>query len=249
MRSPHVVTLAVSLGLVHVGAARPALAGRTHYGWLPATEVSPERGVELETWITELDNVGTADRDKTELLWSPTLGLTDQLELGLPIELSWVRVGGMPGATALDRWGVEARYRFASSDPVDAPPWVPLVRVAVKREVDERRAVTLEADAVLSYECGRWHAAAGVSASQLFHSGPDVTVVRPLAGASYGVTDSLRLGLEVVSTLVPRGVGPDWTAVGPNLGFTHGRFWVAASLPLGVSNVDTAPRVRWGIAF
>ena len=63
------------------------------------------------------------------------------------------------------------------------------------------------------------------------------------------VSGELRAGAEVVASLFPRGAGTDWVAAGPNLAWTHGRFWLAASLPIGLSNIDAAARVRWGIAF
>jgi hypothetical protein len=232
-----------------LAVARPAIAGRTHYGWLNGTEVVPERGVELETWIQDLDNVGPIDRDETELVWYATIGITDQLELALPIELSWARAGAAPGATSLDRWGAEARYRLVTSDPVDAPALVPLVRLAIKREVDERRAATVEAEFNLSYEGGRVHAAASVGWRQLLHADVDPIVLRPAAGISIAVTEELRAGVESIASITARGPGVDWVAAGPNLGWTHGRFWLAASLPIGLSNIDAAARVRWGISF
>ncbi len=240
---------ALAAALPLVLAARPASAGRSHYGWLNGTEVVPERGVELETWVQDLDNAGDAERDETSLWWSVTLGITDRLELALPLELSWSRAGGAAGVTQLDRWGAEARYRFVSSDPVDAPPLVPLLRVAVKREVDERRAVDVEAEVLVSYERGCLHASASVMGRQLIRSGEDAFLVRPMGGVSLAITDELRAGAEVVGSFAPRGTGADWVAAGPNLAWTHGRFWLAASLPVGLSNIDAAARVRWGIAF
>lgn len=246
LRAVNIAPVVVIAGLA---LAAPASAGRTHYGWINGTEVVPERGVELETWVQDLDNVGEPARDETSLWWSATLGITDRLELSLPIELSWARAGAAPGVTQLDRWGAEARYRFVSSDPVDAPALVPLARLAIKREVDERRAVDVEAELELSYEQGRLHAIASVSGRQLIHSGQDAILVRPAAGISVAITDELRAGVEAVGSLFPRGPGTDWVAAGPNLAWTHGRFWLAASAPIGLSNIDSAARVRWGIAF
>lgn len=243
------VKLAPVVVIAGLALAAPASAGRTHYGWINGTEVVPERGVELETWVQDLDNVGDTERDETSLWWSATLGITDRLELSLPIELSWARAGAAPGVTQLDRWGAEVRYRFASSDPVDAPALVPLARLAIKREVDERRAVDVEAELEVSYERGRLHAIASVSGRQLIHSGDDAILVRPAAGVSVSLTDELRAGVEAVGSLFPRGPGTDWVAAGPNLAWTHGRFWLAASAPIGLSNIDSAARVRWGIAF
>jgi hypothetical protein len=232
-----------------VAVARPASAGRTPFGWLSGTEVVPERAVELDTWIHDLDNVGAAERDETELGWSAIVGITDQLELALPVELSWSRVGAVPGETSLDRWGGELRYRFASSDPLEAPALVPLLRLSIQREIDDRRAATVEGEAVLSYDCNRVHAAASVSWRQTFHEGSDPIRVRPMAGVSVAVTDELRLGVEAVSSFAARGPGANWVAVGPDLAWSHGRFWLSVSAPIGVSNVDAATRVHWGVAF
>ncbi len=235
--------------LAGLALASPADAGRTHYGWIDGTEVVPERGVELETWVQDLDNVGDDERDESSLWWAATLGITDRLELRLPIELSWARVGTAPGVTQLDRWGAEARYRFVSPDPVEAPALVPLLRVAIKRELDQRRAAAVEAEGQLSYERGCVHAIVSLGGRQLFREGQDAMLVRPAAGISVALTGELRAGVEAVASLVPRGPGDDWVAAGPNLAWTHGRFWLAASAPIGLSNIDSAVRVRWGIAF
>ncbi len=235
--------------LAIMALAAPASAGRTHYAWINGTEVLPERGVELETWVQDLDNVGELARDETALWWSVTLGITDRLELALPIEMAWTRTGNTPGSTQLERWGAEARYRFAPSDPVDAPALVPLLRVAIKREVDDRRAANVELEAILTYERGCVHAIASVTGRQLFREGEDSLLVRPMAGVSIAITDELRAGVEAIASLVPRGAGTDWVAAGPSVAWTHGRFWLAASAPVGLTNIDAAPRLRWGIAF
>src|SRR6185295_1602276 len=52
------------------------------------------------------------------------------------------------------RFGIEARYRFSSPDPAEATGLVPLVRIAVKRDVIVRDSVRLEGDAVVSYDLG-----------------------------------------------------------------------------------------------
>jgi hypothetical protein len=246
------------LVLAGLALAAPATAGRTHYGWINGTEVMPERGVELDTWLADLDNVstgvstGTSDadeRDETQLGWAATIGITDRLELALPIELSWTRSGETPGETQLDRWGAEVRYRLASPDPVEAPALVPLARVAVKRAVADRRAVDVEAELTLSYERGCVHATLSVAGRRLLRDGRDATLVRPAGGLSVALTGELRAGVEAVSGLSPRGPDDDWVAVGPNLAWTHGRFWLAISAPIGLSNIDSAARIRWGIAL
>src|SRR4051812_16758367 len=139
-------------------APRTAQAGRTFYGWLYGTEVMPERGVELQTWIFEENNKYGASDKESSIWWGPQVGITDKLELSLPIEMEWTTP--VPGKTAFTfkRFGIEARYRFVSQDPVDAPPFAPLLRIAVKRDVTVRDDLYVEADAVGSYEVGAVHA-------------------------------------------------------------------------------------------
>nr|MBA3458146.1 hypothetical protein [Deltaproteobacteria bacterium] len=47
--------------------AAPAMAsaGRTQYGWLFGTEVMPERGAELQTWIDEQNGLDPVDINST----------------------------------------------------------------------------------------------------------------------------------------------------------------------------------------
>ena len=48
---------------VLLAGAAPAGAGRTPYGWLEDVETLPERGVELEGWVEELDERPDPDDD------------------------------------------------------------------------------------------------------------------------------------------------------------------------------------------
>ena len=75
---------------VLVALPATAHAGRTFYGWLYGTEVMPERGVELQTWISTR-RTSTSRRQTLDDLGAsaPSVGITDQLELGLPIEIVW----------------------------------------------------------------------------------------------------------------------------------------------------------------
>src|SRR5512139_340082 len=113
----------------------------------------PERGVELQSWITEQNFEG---HERDSWLFSAQVGVTDQLELGFPLEIEWFRDPSMmpPAGTRFDQFGIEARYRFVTQDPVDAPAVVPLLRVGVMRPIVERRVVQPEIDLVLSYEAG-----------------------------------------------------------------------------------------------
>ena len=228
---------------------RSASAGRSFYGWLYGTEVMPERGVELQTWILEEDNKDAGHAKETSVWWGPLVGVTDQLELALPIEMTWeVHDGAAPSFT-LDRYGIEARYRFVTQDPVEAPPFAPLVRVAVKRDVTVRDAVRPEADIVGSYESGGVHALVDVGFVGEINSDQHHFELRPGGGVSINVAGDFRLGGEAYAELSLDDNGDSWAVVGPNFSWTHGRFWLTGAFGIGIYKIKAAPRVMWGIAF
>src|SRR3954454_6504842 len=75
-------------------AAGTAHAGRTFYGWLYGTEVMPERGAELQTWISEENDAVPETHARETTCWiGPAIGITDQLELVLPVQFTWEREG------------------------------------------------------------------------------------------------------------------------------------------------------------
>lgn len=241
-----------------------AHAGRSFYGWLYGTEVMPERGVELQTWVFETnDKYGTDGMQESSIWWGPQIGITDQLELSLPIELYWSSdtdpdMNVTRPVFTFRRFGIEARYRLAVPDPVDAPPVVPLVRLAVKRDISARDNVRIEADLVASYEAGAVHLLADLGF--IADTARRYTELRPSVGLSIRVAGELRLGAEGYSELsldtqkASTGTPPtfppvSWAAVGPNLSWTHGRFWLSATFGIGVYHIRTAPRVMWGVAF
>jgi len=227
---------------------RTASAGRSFYGWLYDTEVLPERGVELQTWILESNDKYGSHAKESSIWWGPLIGITDQLELALPIELEW---SSDPDKTVFTfrRYGIEARYRLASQDPAEASAFVPLVRVAVKRDVTLRDDVRVEGDLVASYEVGPVHALVDLGFIGDLQPNDQYTQARPGAGVSIRVAEGLRFGAEAYSEISLKKNGTSWAAVGPNIAWTHGRFWLSGALGIGVYHVKLAPRVMWGIAF
>lgn len=212
----------------------------------------PERGVELQSWLTEQNFEG---REYNEWLFAAQVGITDQLELVLPLEIEWFRDPSMtpPAGTRFSEFGIEARYRFVTPDPVDAPALVPLVRVGVMRPISERRIVQPEIDFVLSYETGVVQMLVDlglVARLDVSDTGDNSFRFRPGAGVSVLVAPDhdLRLGAEVVAEM---GEGDEWVIAGPNLAWTHGRFWISGAFGIGINQsvINTAPRVQWGIAF
>ena len=231
---------------------RTADAGRTFYGWLYGTEVMPERSVELQTWILDESGKYGSSNKETWLWWGPLIGVTDQLELALPIELEWASVeinDVIRTSFTFKRFGIEARYRFASSDPAEAKGLVPLVRVAAKRDVIVRDSVRFEGDVVVSYDLGPVNALVDMGFIADLATSNRHTEVRPGGGISIQVANGLRLGAEAYSELSLDTHGERWATVGHNLAWTHGRFWLSGMFGIGVYHVRTAPRVMWGVAF
>jgi hypothetical protein len=232
-----------------MAAPGSAHAGRTFYGWLYGSEVMPERGVELQSWITDLNFEGRAENS---WLFGAQVGVTDQLELGFPLEIDWYRdPNQMPQAgTRFARFGIEARYRFVTQDPVDAPAFVPLVRVGVKRLVADRHGVQPELDVVLAYETGIVQVLLDLGiVAQLSADEGETFQIRPGAGVSVLAAPDLRFGAEVFAH-IPNS-GDSWFIAGPNMSWTHGRFWISGVFGIGLNQtvINTAPRVQWGIAF
>ncbi|HEX5060478.1 MAG TPA: hypothetical protein VFV99_14020 [Kofleriaceae bacterium] len=240
----------VLLTAVLVAAPGSAHAGRTFYGWLYGTEVMPERGAELQSWITE-ENFDNLKQDSWQ--FSAQIGITDQLELGLPLEIDWFRdTTTMPptAGTVFSRFGADLRYRFVTQDPVDAPAIVPLLRVGVKRLITQRDGFQPEADLVVSYESGIVQAEVDLGfLAQVGIQGDDYYAFRPGAGVSVLAIDDLRFGAEFFAEI--NNADDSWYIAGPNMAWTHGRFWMSAAFGVGLDQdrIKTAPRVQWGIAF
>jgi hypothetical protein len=241
----------VVLALAAVAAPADALAGRDYYGWLYGTEVLPERSAELMTWVSEENDVHDEGHLAETRWWiGPLIGITDQLELALPVEVAWDRATGTPTHNGLDRYGVELRYRLVTQDPVDAPPLVPLIRIAVNRGVltSERSTINPQIDAVVSYEAGVVHVLADVGAYADLSRDDQHFELRPGAGLSVLAIGDLRIGAEVHAEIT-LDKGGSWAAAGPNLAWSHGRTWLSAAYGIGFYGIKDAPKLQWGIAF
>jgi hypothetical protein len=232
-------------------AAMPGVAhaGRTPYGWLLGTEVIPERGAEIMTWVAEENGKEPNDIHDTWLAWSALVGVTDRLELGLPIEMLWREQDGVEPSFTVRWFGAEARYRFVSPDPVEAPALSPLVRVAIKRDVTTRGLVRAEANLVATYRAGRVQATVDLGGIADVGRDDSHFELRPGAGVSVELCADLRLGAEAYAELSLDDDRESWAAFGPNLAWTHGRFWLSAAFGIGIYQIETAPRIVWGILF
>jgi hypothetical protein len=243
-----VVVAAAALAILLI-AERSAAAGRSRFGWLYDVDTLPERSVELETWIFEENGKGPIS--ETTVWWAPVIGITDRLELALPIELAFETGEPMEADhTSLYRFGAEVRWRLASADPADAPVFVPLVRLGVKRVVDERKHVRVEPGVVLGLDLGRVHLGVDLGGAITASNDEFSVEARPGFGVSVALNEDLRVGAEGYLQLKVGGErGRDWVVAGPNLSWTHGRFWLTLALPIGLYQIDAAPRLNWAIAF
>jgi hypothetical protein len=229
--------------------AAPAHAGRSHFGWLYGSDVIPERGVEMETWIVEENKKGDGKIDETSFWWGPVMALTAHLELAIPIEAGHFDDHVTPPSNQFTRWGGELRWRPQSPDKIDAGPLTNLIRVGAKRLIDARAGIRGEADVVTSYDFG--DVIASVDLGAIVEHTPDATAfeLRPAAGVSVRAWGDLRLGGELYSELIVRGEGTSWLVVGPTIALTRGRFWGAATYGIGVFGLRDAPRLTFGLAL
>ena len=251
MRRERFAALAATVFLALAGG--DARAGRSGFAWFFDTEVVPERGVELETWIIDENGLGDRNVDTTRVLWQPTVGVTDRLELALPVEVDYIEIDDpmIGGDTRLAHYGAELRWRLASPDRIESGPVVPLVRFAARRLATARERVRGEGDLVVSAELGTcWRAVIDVGAIGESGTGEDTFAFRPGAGINALVVGELRLGVEAFASFrVDDDGSTDWMVAGPNLAWTHGRFWLAATFGVGLFGIDTAPRINWAVAF
>jgi hypothetical protein len=72
---------------------------------------------------------------------------------------------------------------------------------------------------------------------------------RPGGGVSFRVIEDFRLGVESYAELITQGEGTSWLVIGPTASLTHGRFWGAATLGVGVFGIRDAPRLTFGVAL
>ncbi len=229
-----------------------AEAGRSQYAWLYGAEVLPEKSVEVQQWVYERNGLVDDTVHDTAMWWGVLVGITDQLELVIPVELLWRRVDGAGTEFTIEKYGVEARYRFSKLDSEKPDGFAPLARVAAKRDVNTRDTTIAEADLVLAYQTGKFHGQVDLGGVARINKDDGAEIeLHPGAGVSIEVKKDLRFGIEGIAIVnLDRDLNKrDWAGVGPNMAWTSGRFWLSASFLIGLHQIDTAPRFIWGVLF
>ena len=245
----------MGLALLMVIGAAPgtAHAGRSFFGWLYGPEVLPERGVELQQWLWEEDDKdGPAHARETQMWWAPTIGVTDQLEVSLPVVFAWQVAQAESPSFTLASYGIDVRYRLVSQDPVDKPAFAPLVRVALSRDVTSRDGIIGAADLVGAYDITADVQAAidlGVEAEVHEAHHPTDSELHAGVGLSVKAVGDVRFGAEAFTAISLQSSTYSWAAVGPDIAVTHGRFWLSAAFGIGVYHISYAPRMMWGVLF
>jgi hypothetical protein len=248
------VAAALVVLLVVLAPAAPAHAGFRTTAWSFDTRTVPARRAELEAWITQQYIGPDGAASTTSLLLAPVLGITDQIELAIPVTADFSRATGQ---TQLSQYGLDARWRLVTADPTNAPPIVPLLRATARKIIGNDDLYKLQATLAVSYEpTPRLHLVANASiytVTDLGRGARDQVAAEYSGGALYAVTGDVRVGVDSFAVQQIRGPGPQssWVGAGPALTLSHGRFWVTASVPIGITEnaPDAMPRIIWAIAF
>lgn len=225
-----------------------AHAGRRPFIWTYDTELVPLRRVELEQWVWERNK---PDAGLSSVWWSPVIGLSDHIELAMPIEWYWQEGQG----TQFSTWGGDLRIRLANPDPTMAGPIVPLLRLGIKRRIgDKENPLQIEANAVSSIDINDWlHGAIDIG-THTVPNGHQLSLSYSAGlSAALPVQTDLHIGAEFFgeSYLISDEEIPVVAMVGPNASLTWGRTWITAGGLIGLSEgaAPFMPRLIWAVSL
>lgn len=221
-----------------------AQAGREPFTKVLDNEVLPARGAELLGRIT--DDIG--GEDETASWWGAAFGLSNQVELVLPVEIAYSHT---EDTTRFTWYAAELRWRIAKPGPPPGPGHpVPLVRLSVEKS-NKKRTFTAAGDLVIGTDLSKAvHTSVMVGAEAVL-DGSEVAT-RGGLGVTGNVTGSLRIGGEVFGQvpILPSGETPS-VGAGPAVSYTSGPFWITVG---GLIGLQPAPlpvllRLGWGVEF
>ena len=213
------------------------------YAWLPQIDTLPDGTMELETSLYEHDNLGPFHERSTFLALTPSVALCTCLELAFPITLATITADDASPSSGINRYGAELRYRFLPhSSPLHA-----VARFGLSRYVPIQSQVRTEAGVAASYDVDRVQIAADLDGVLDVNFGHPHAELRPSLGASVRITDELRLGAELHAELSHDDTAPSWAALGPDVAWARGRFWLAGAFGIGIEHITAAPRLNIGM--
>jgi hypothetical protein len=226
-------------------AASPAFAGPQQYGWLIETDTVPDGAIELTTSVFDRDNVGPFHQRATGLVWTPAIGLSHCLELAFPVEIDTITEDDAAPFGGVGRYGAELRYRFLR----DIAGLRPLARFALSHDVQLDTQVRGEVELAVSYDIDRVQIAGDVGGVVDVNFGHLHEELHPSFGASVRTAERLRLGGELHAELSHDATVPSWVAIGPDLAWSRGRFWLAGAFGFGIYQATIAPRLNLGMVW
>lgn len=243
-----------------VGLPFQAQAGRRPFTWAYDTEIVPEGELELETWLWARARSPAASSQSARywIWWGPVFGLTEQLELNLPLQIvSWAGADGQE--TQLESFEADLRYRLkprTNQDPLQA-----LFRLTYHQPTGFPQPPRVDVNAVGSYDFeSGLHLVLDVGAkiglSPLTSAGGDVTTLLTYdLGVAYPVSDEIRVAVENFAELPLVNVpGEVHEFVGPSFEWTRGRFWLTFGVLVGLTPAfdqtpHFMPRLLWAVAL
>jgi len=251
-----ILTLASAL------ASAPAEAGRRAFLFAYDSEIVPEGDVELEQWWWSESRIqaggdrATARAALYWIWWAPVIGLTNHLELALPIQI----IAGANNTT-LQTFSADLYYRFFSREKEGG--FQPLIRASIHQAISARSAPSSgEVNLVLAYgKPSELHIA--VNAGVTFSLPWPENLPRPATGSfgggvSYPLSPGgeFRLSAEVLAEVQDPSMPlafPRYFAGGA-VSWTRGRIWITAGTMVGLTGLSSAsppfiPRLLWAVAL
>ena len=235
----------------------PARAARTFHLFLDESQLVPENGIELETWVWAYGRIpNRIDRPASMWVWwAPAISVSNHFEFEIPLQ-----VVAIPEDTYLHSLGLVARYRIFPRE--DDEGWQPLIRVGYFHPLDPAAGPPAgEVDLVLTIggpQSIRYTLNVGVHLGLPFlqETSPQSFSVlgRGGAGVSFPLGKEWRVAGEFFGQLPIHGDTRPSKAqmyLGPSLAWTRGPFWITFGSLFGLTGDSSRyyPRVLWGIAL
>ncbi len=256
-------------------SATPAFADRTSHLFVDETQVLPEGDVELENWVwaqgqipSSYDPAGKTQYPTTGWIWfGPTVGITNHLEMSLPVVLyddsKWIQLNSI---------SLVARYRLFPREQDDGLQ--PLLRVEYQQPLSDSHYAgppTLKLLLAATYGAltgvrGTVNVGVQLGLPFLFSSTagcrglpyPCSGNVSALGTAALAVSVPLGHEFRIAAELdgqLPLGGEPypnlAQLYLGPSVAWTRGQIWVTFGTLFGLTNNSYryVPKVLWGITF